>query len=102
MEHDSNIWDVEEGDSVTLETTDGREFDAECTSRKTEHADPRTGQVRETEMWEFSAAEWLPVVSITNGLKSSPDQADFPRHSEMWCMDHEEGLGYIEEVTIHG
>lgn len=101
MKHAKEVWDIYEGSTVTIETTDGIEFDATCTSRETEYSDPRSEHIRETTMWEFSAVEWSPVVDIVNGVRSSEDDPEFPLHSELWCTDHEQDLGYIESITIH-
>lgn len=99
--HTDDLRNVKEGDSVTLTTTDGHHFDAECESRAVERAAEGTGEVRKTTIWEFSAVEWEPVVSITDGLRSSPSDPEFPKHTEMWAVNQEQTLGYIESLQIH-
>jgi hypothetical protein len=90
---------VREGDTVTI-GLDGGSFDAECTSYETRNADPRTGEVRETRIWMFDAVEYQPVVTIIDGLKSSPDDPDFPVHNPMYDRQQEYQMGYIENLTI--
>lgn len=101
-QHTADLWNVNEGDLVTIETTEGEHFDAECTDRSVENADPRTGEVRGTTIWLFDAVEFQPAVSITQGLRSSPDDPEFPVHNEMWDRQQEGSMGYIESVAIHG
>lgn len=101
-EHTDDIRNVREGDTVELTTTEGETFEAECVDYSVEHADPRSGEVRETRMWEFSAVEYRPVVSITEGLKSSPDDPDFPIHNEIWDLQQEGTMGYVAELSIYG
>jgi len=101
-EHTADLWNVNEGDHVTIETTEGTELDATCDLRNVENADPRTGEIRETTIWLFSAGERRPAVAITQGLKSSPDDPEFPIHNKMFDRVHDETLGYIETVQIHG
>lgn len=101
-EHTADLWNVNEGDEVTLETSEGEHFDATCVERRVEHADPRTGEVRETTMWFFDAIEYQPAVSITEGLRSSESDPEFPVHNEAWCEQQEGGMGYITSVEIHG
>lgn len=93
-----NIW---EGETVTIKTSEGNHFDAECTARTTEHAAENTGEVTQTTIWEFDAIEWRPVATITDGLESNA-VGGFPKHSALWCRDQEQNLGYIETVQIYG
>lgn len=97
-EHTSDLRSVEEGDTVILETTEGEHFEAECTNRQIQHADPRSGEIRETNIWQFDAVEYLPTVMIVDGLKSSPDDPDFPLHKEVYDEQQEGTMGYIESV----
>jgi hypothetical protein len=100
--HTDDIYNVEEGDSVTITTSEGETFDAECNEYHVEHADERTGEVRTTMVWFFDAVEHRPAVNITRGLKSSDDDPDFPQHHEMFDLQQEGPMGYIEELKIHG
>lgn len=101
-EHTADLHNVVTNDSVTLTTTEGETFDATCTDRSVQRADPRSGEVRETTIWTFDTPYGEAAASILNGLKSSPDDPDFPVHSELWHMDEGDGMGYIETVQIHG
>ena len=101
-EHTADIRNVNEDDTVVLETTEGEHFEATCTNRERQHADPRSGEIRETTIWEFDAVEYQPVVSILQGLKSSPDDPDFPVHREVYDRQQEGSMGYIESVDIVG
>jgi hypothetical protein len=101
-EHTEDIRNIVEGDEVTITTTEGEAFDAECINRDTQHADPRSGEVRQTTYWKFDTPYGEAAASILEGLKSSPDDRDFPQHSELWHMDKGDGMGYIESVQIHG
>jgi hypothetical protein len=100
--HTEDLWNVIEGDEVTLETSEGEHFDATCVERRVELASERSGEVRETTMWFFDAVEYQPVISITHGLRSSESDPDFPIHNEAWCKQQEGGMGYITSVQIHG
>ena len=98
-EHTADLRNVVEGDSVTIETRGGDTFDVECFFHQQQQADPRSGEVRETNIWRLKNENRLLAVSITDGLKSSPDDPDFPIHNEVWDEDEEVGLGYIESVN---
>ena len=100
--HTDDLRNVREGDTVEITTTEGETFEAECTERQVSNADPRTGEVRETTLWLFDAVEYLPTVSITEGLKSSPDDPDFPLHKEAWDRQQERTMGYIKSLKIYG
>ena len=120
-ENTADLRNVVEGDTVTIETTEGARFLAECVFYEKQHADPRSGLVRETNLWQFEGDRNV-AVSFTDGLKSSPDDPEFPVHNEMWdcdlhrgegheCSasergstnsDEEESIGYIESLTIAG
>lgn len=100
-EHPDDLRNVREGDTVTI-TIDGGSFDAECVERQVNNADPRTGEIRETKIWLFDAVEYKPAVSIVDGLKSSPDDPDFPIHNAAYDRQHEYEMGFIEEIKIHG
>lgn len=97
-EHTDDLRNVNEGDSVTLTTTEGHTFDVECIGVERQHAAPETGEITETNIWLFGDSL---AASITDGLASRPEQ-EFPQYSALWDMDAEEGYGYIEELKIHG
>jgi len=97
--HTDDLHDVTSDDKVTITTSEGVTFSAECTERSMEVAPPQTGEVRETQRWHFVASNGDSVVAqIVNGLKSKPDDPDFPIHDEAWNMDGEYGMGYITSV----
>lgn len=96
--HCDELRNVSEDDRITAHMSDGTTRRMMCQGRQTEHADPRSGEVRETTIWQFDAIERQPAVSITDGLRSSEDDPEFPQHSEMWDIVAEENLGYIEEI----
>jgi len=100
-EHCDQIRSVSEGDTVTISTTNGNIFDATCEMKDTQYADPRSGEIRETRIWLFNAVEFMPIVSILDGLKSSPDDPDFPVHKQVYCRDTEQSLGFIDRIDIH-
>ena len=101
-ENTADLRNVVEGDIVEIVTSEGEVFEAECTDFQVQHADARSGEVRETRLWLFDAVEYQPSVSITDGLKSSPDDPDFPIHNEIWDRQQEGTMGYIENLTIAG
>lgn len=101
-QHSEDLQNVSEGDSVTLTTTKGETFDAECLSFDVQHADPRSGEVRQTNIWTFDVSDSEVCASILDGLKSSDDDPDFPIHSELWHMEKEETMGYIKDLKLHG
>ena len=101
-ENTADLRNVVEGDIVEIVTSEGEVFEAECTDFQVQHADSRSGEVRETRLWLFDAVEYQPSVSITDGLKSSPDDPDFPIHNEIWDRQQEGTMGYIESLTIAG
>lgn len=100
-ENTADLRNVVEGDTVTIETTDGHTLEVECVRYDKQHADPRSGEIRETNIWQFEG-DRNATVSFTDGLKSSEDDPDFPIHNEVWDVDEEETLGYIESLTIAG
>lgn len=96
--HTDELRRVQSGDDLLLTTTEGEELEATCTNRSTEHADPRSGEVRETEIWRFDTKYGEVAATILDGLKSSPDDSDFPVHTELWHIDEGGAMGYIEEL----
>lgn len=100
--HTDDLRNVVEGDTVEIVTTEDESFEAECTDYRKEHADPRTGEVRETSMWTFEAVEYKPVATITDGLRSSDTDPEFPIHTELWDQQQEGHMGYIDDISIHG
>jgi len=106
--HTDDLRNVNEGDSVTIHTTDGHTFnEVECDMRQRQNADPRSGEVRETHLWSFNVGDKDLTVSIIDGLKSHPEQDPFPRHKSASLghigeTDGWETVGYIETVEIHG
>lgn len=102
-QHVEDLRNVEEGDRVTLETNEEHAFDAECVSRETERADPRTGEIREIKTWEFDIHGSRVFATITDGLAGHTGEiGQFPEHSALWDSDAEENLGYITGLHIHG
>lgn len=99
MEHTSDLRSVREGDSVRLTTSEGETFEAECINYDKQYAHPDTHKVRETNIWVFETPRGKVAVNILDGLKSSPDSPDFPKHSELWHLDEDDGMGYIEELN---
>lgn len=107
-EHTADIRNIKENDHVTLETTEGGTFhDVECRKRERHNADPRTGEIRETQIWSFTVGHKTLVASITDGLKSSPDGPEFPIHKpaslgESGMTTGWGTVGFIKSVQIHG
>lgn len=107
-EHTADLYNVNEGDSVTIHTTEGETFDeVTCSLREVHYADERSGEIRETILWSFNVGDKDLTASITDGLKSSPDGPDFPIHKEMALgvigkADGWVSKGFIESVEIHG
>ena len=100
-ENTADLRNVVEGDTVRIETTERHTFEVECVFYEKQHADPRSGEIRETNIWQFEGDRNV-AVSFTDGLKSSPDDPEFPVHNEVWDSDEEESIGYIESLTIAG
>lgn len=100
--HTDDLRNVNQNDEVHLYTTEGENFSAYCESVETQHADPRSGEVRETTIWMFDTPKGTLAASIIEGLLSSEDDPEFPQHTELWALEREATLGYIETVEIHG
>ena len=103
-QHTSDLRNVKEGDGVTFTTSDGETYNATCTNYDEQHADERSGEVRTTSIWtlDIDGLGGRADVAIVDGLKSSPEQDDFPRYHEIWQGKDKPTLGYIEKVQIHG
>lgn len=101
-QHTADLWNVNEGDELHIYTSEGENFSATCTSRERQHADERTGEVRRTTIWVFDTAKGELAATILQGLRSSEDDGEFPQHSQLWAMEREEGLGYIEDIRLAG
>lgn len=101
-EHTSDLRNVKEGDDVTVVTSDGHIIDAHCTSYENQHADPRSGEVRETRLWHFHSQLFSFTASIIDGLRSSPDDPEFPKHTAAYAHEEDVSIGYIVDVKIHG
>lgn len=102
MEHTDDLRNVREGDTVVITPEQGEAFSCECTDYSVENADPRSGEIRETKIWEFTNVDVKLYASILDGLRSSEDDPEFPQHSELWDASLERNLGYIEKLTIRG
>lgn len=100
--HTDDLRNVNEGDSVEITTTSGSVLRATCESKTRQHADPRSGEVRETRIWTFAADDEEIAATITDGLRSSADDPEFPQHSALWNIDREENMGYAENIRIFG
>ena len=96
--HCDDLRSISEDDTVKLTTTGGEEIQVTCTHKQVQHADPRSGEVRETHIWSFDSPDHNLAVSVTEGLKSSPDDPDFPIHNEIWNHNTEDTMGYIESL----
>lgn len=100
--HTDDLRNVREGDTVEFTSTEGLAYRFTCTEYVTQHADSRSGEVRETRIWTFEQDDVTLHATILDGLRSSPDDPEFPQHTELWDPDVEETLGYIEELRIFG
>ncbi len=99
--HTSTLQLVREGDTVTIHTSEGHQFEAECVTYDERNAAERTGEIRKTMMWSFDAVEYQPVVTIIQGLRSSADDPDFPIHEKVWDTKQECRMGYVKSIIIH-
>jgi len=101
--HTDDLRNVNQGDSVTFETTDGETLHGFCDERTTHRASEESGEVRKTTLWTFMFDDISGEVSctITDGLKSWPPDGDFPQYTELWDCKEQETLGYISNVQIH-
>lgn len=106
--HTDDLRNVNEGDSVTIKTTTGERYtEVECTYKQVSNADPRTGEIRKTHLWVFNADGRDLTAAVIDGLKSSPDDPDFPVHKKVSLSTGDgdsdwDSVGYIETVEIHG
>lgn len=100
--HTDDLRNVREGDHVRFTTTEGETYRAECTEYDVQNADPRSGEVRETRIWTFEHDGSRVHVSLTDGLRSSEDDPEFPLFNEVWDPQCNETLGYIESLSIFG
>lgn len=99
-QHTDDLRNVNEGDTVTIRTTEGETFhEVECLFRRVQQADPRSGEVRETTIWRFDTPHGEAAASILDGLRSSPNDPEFPQHSELWNLDEGCAMGFIESVV---
>ena len=99
MTHTDSLRDVISDDKVTITTSEGTTFSAECTERSMQVAPPQSGAVREVQRWHFVASNGDEIVAqITDGLKSTPSGPDFPIHEEAWNMSGEYEMGYITNI----
>jgi len=101
-EHTDDLRNVREEDDLTITTSLDEKYLVECIFYDMSQADPRSGKVRETRMWEFVGNGRTLRASVVDGLKSSEDDPDFPVHNEVWEQESEESIGYITDVQIHG
>ena len=85
-QHSADLRNMKEGDGVTFTTSDGETYNATCTNYDEQHADERSGEVRTTSIWtlDIDGFGGRADVAIVDGLKSSPEQDDFPRYHEIW------------------
>lgn len=99
--HSDDIRNINEGDEVVIETTEGHTLDMTCTERRREpSANPEL--VRDNQIWFFDLGEDEVVMSRVDGLRESEDMEPFPHDKAIWDMGREMNLGYAEEVKILG
>jgi len=105
--HSEDLRNVSENDIVTLEMSTGERFSqVECEMYQVQNADPRSGEVRETKLWAFALPNGDSLTaSITNGLRSSPNDPEFPQHKsasigQIGERDGWTDAGYIDDVSI--
>lgn len=101
-QHTDDLFNVNEDDELHIYTTEGENFSAECESRKLQRADPRSGEIRQTNIWRFDTPKGTLAASILDGLKSSEDDPDFPQHSALYAVESGETLGYVESLDLQG
>lgn len=100
-EHNDDIWQVHEGDTVEIVTTTGECWESTCTERESYPAAEETGEVRETTLWCFECEEFgKAYVNITRGLRSRESDPEFPIHQSIWSEAEQRSLGYVDEITV--
>jgi len=100
-----DAYDINEGDQVTLETTEGKTFTVTCTSRNEHHSrDPN--DVQETTIWKFKDDSGsMYQLRRSDGLKSYEWETGYPREPPLTSWepptgsDELETFGYITEVN---
>lgn len=97
-EHHESIHSITEGETVTLFTDTGFEKTLTCVDRDTYHVqDPDIVQTQKT--WEFINSEGQTYyLVIMDGLRRFEWEAEYPRHSALWCEDIESPCGFVTEV----
>lgn len=98
-EHTSELRQIREGDRVSIETTDGESLEADCTSYEKQHS-RNPDIVRTSFYWYFEFDGEKAVATIVEGLKSSPDEAEYPRHKKLFNLSNETGMGYITSIEV--
>ena len=100
-EKHNGIRGIDEGNSITVETTEGRTLDLTCTRKDKEgpgRAAREAGIIRETTLWHFDYDGDDVYGTIIDGLKEREDMADFPRHKALFNTETETNYGFIKSV----
>jgi hypothetical protein len=97
--HTDNILNINEGDRVVIETTEGATFDMTCVERATQHSQ-NPDLVRETMMWHFDLGGDEVVMVRVEGLRESLDMDPFPHDKAIWDTGREMNLGYAERIKL--
>lgn len=97
-EHSSDLWNIDEGDEITLTTTTGFEVSGECTSRSKIHSEGPN--LTEQNQWQIAGDEGTDYVIITvDGLSGIEGTNPFPiQHPLTEDNRNDKEFGYITEV----
>ena len=100
-----DAYDINKGDRVTLETTDGKTFTMRCASRNT-HNSSDPDDVQEITIWKFKEEDSGSMYQLRriNGLRASEWETEHPGEHPLasWepptGSDELETFGYVTEV----
>lgn len=104
-QHTSDAFRISEGDTVTLETSEGGTLTATCIEKESTHS--RGEAVWEIRAWILETEDGREIeFRRMDGLKSGPGESPFPEHIILHDRDadfhggipDEANFGYITEV----
>ena len=97
--HTYDIRNIEEGDEVIIETSEGHRLDMTCEKYEYHHGQ-NPDLVREAHIWHFDLGGDEVTMVRHEGLRESSDMKPFPHDKVIWNFGEDVGCGYAESVNI--
>lgn len=99
--HSDDLTNVNENDTLTVETADGNRIEITCTNRSV-HNSPDPDLIRETTTWTFDHDGDTLMTKRTEGIAGHPNAGPFPKDVPLVNTDTDDTIGFITSVELMG